>query len=216
MTYVAQTPLQEQWHPGGFLVSEARGHLSRDKGLITGGAKIYPGTVLGLQTVGTTAAAAAIGANTGNGTFGAITVAAGAIAGNYAVEFDDATHYVVSNPAGAEIGHANTGAVFSAGGLSFTITAGGAAFVPGDSFNVTVAAGTGKWLTCTSTATDGSQIAAGICFGLSDATLNDVSGAVVTRMCEVNASELIWDPSMSAGNITTALAQLAALGIVAR
>lgn len=216
MSYVSRAPLNEVWHPGGFLVSQPRGHRHIDQGVITGAAKVLPGTVMGKQTVGTTAAAAALGTNTGNGTFGAITVGAGAEAGAYTVEFDDATHFIVSNPSGEEIGHGVTGTAFSAGGIGFTITAGGTAFAPGDSFTVTVAAGSGKWVTCTAAATDGSQIAAGICFGVSDATLNDVSGGIVTRDCEVNTSELVWDASMDSTHQTAALAQLLALGIVAR
>lgn len=216
MAYVSRSPLYEAWHPGGFLVSQPLGHRHIDKGVITGAAKVLPGTVMGKQTVGTTAAAAALGTNTGNGTFGAITVGAGAIAGAYTVEFDDATHFVFSDPNGKEIGHGVTGVAFSAGGVGFTITAGATAFAPADSFTVTVAAGSGKWVTCTAGATDGSQIAAGICFGLSDATLNDVSGAVVVRQCEVNTAELVWDASMGSTQQTAALAQLLALGIIAR
>jgi hypothetical protein len=44
------TPLVENWHDGGFIVSEANGHLSRDGITLTGGAFIMAGTVLGLVT----------------------------------------------------------------------------------------------------------------------------------------------------------------------
>ncbi|CAE6811829.1 hypothetical protein R69746_05657 [Paraburkholderia aspalathi] len=309
MTYVSRAPLFEQWHPGGFLVSQPRGHRHIDRVLISGAAKVYPGTVMGQQTTGATAVAAALGTNTGNGTFGAITpvtvptqigvysvlftaataftvtapsgatstgstgvafsalgigftitaggtafaagdtfaitttavvgkptaaaVAGGSNVGNgtssavttngyaptlgvYAVEFDDATHFIVSAPNGQEVGHGTTGVAFSAGGLNFTITAGGTAFVPGDSFTVTVAGGAGKWVPCTATAVDGSQNAAGICFGLSDASLNDVMGAMVVRSCEVNKSELVWDSSMNAASQAAALVLLTAAGIIPR
>jgi hypothetical protein len=215
MSYVSRAPLFEAWHPGGFLVSQPRGHRHIDRGTFTGAVKVLPGTVMGQQTVGTTTTAAALGTNTGNGTFGTITVGA-AKAGAYTVEFDDATHYVVSDPTGKEVGHGTTAVAFSAGGLGFTITAGGTAFVPGDSFTVTVAAGSGKWVPCTKTATDGSQIAAGISFGLVDATLNDTPGALVVRECEVNKSELVWDASMDSGAQATALSQLIALQIIPR
>lgn len=309
MTYVSRAPLNEAWHPGGFLVSQPRGHRHIDKGTITGGAKVLPGTVLGQQTTAATGVAAALGSNTGNGTFGAIalvtaptqigvytltftgattfnvvgpngvstagstgvafsaqgigfTITAGGtafvagdtfaitttaavgkptatavagggntgngtssavtttgyapIVGTYAVEFDDATHFIVSAPNGQEVGHGTTGVAFAAGGIGFTITAGGTAFVPGDSFTVIVAAGAGKWLPCTSTAVDGSQNAAGICFGLSDASLNDVSGAIVVRTCEVNKSELVWDASMNAAAQAAALVTLQSQGIISR
>jgi len=215
MSYVSRAPLNEAWHPGGFLVSRPNGHRHIDRGTFTGAVKVQPGTVMGKKTVGTTAVAAALGTNTGNGTFGAITVGA-AQAGAYTVEFDDATHYIVADPAGKQVGHGTTGVAYNAGGLGFTITAGGTAFAPGDSFTVTVAAGTGLWVPCTKTATDGSQIAAGISFGLVDATLNDTPGAVVVRDCEVNTSELVWDASMDAPAKTAALAQLLALKIIGR
>lgn len=215
MSYVSRAPLTEAWHPGGFLVSQPNGHRHIDRGTFTGAVKVLPGTVMGKKTVGTTAAAAALGTNTGNGTFGAITVGA-AQAGAYTVEFDDATNFIVADPTGKQVGHGTTGVAYNAGGLGFTITAGGTAFAPGDSFTVTVAAGTGLWVPCTKTATDGSQIAAGISFGLVDATLNDTPGAVVVRDCEVNTAELVWDASMDAPAKTAALAQLLALKIIAR
>ncbi|HZR34351.1 MAG TPA: head decoration protein [Nevskia sp.] len=308
---MAQTPLNETWHDGGFLVSQANGHRYIDQAVLTGAAKVLAGTVLGKKTVGATAVAAALGTNTGNGTFGAITpvavptqigvynlvftdathftvtapngqtangstgvafsalgigftitaggtafvagdtfaitttdaqdkpsavaVAGGGNTGNgtssavtttghapqlgvYGVEFDDATHFVVTAPNGQEVGHGVTGTAFSGGGLGFTITAGGTAFVAGDSFTVTVAAaaGAGKFLTSVATAVDGSQTPAGILYGTRDATLGDVACAVVTRSCEVNASELIWDPSYTPAQITAGLAALAAIGIIAR
>lgn len=215
MSYVSRAPLNEAWHPGGFLVSQPNGHRHIDRGIFTGAVRVLPGTVMGKKTVGTTAVAAALGTNTGNGTFGAITVGA-AQAGAYTVEFDDATHFIVADPTGKQVGHGTTGVAYNAGGLGFTITTGGTAFAPGDSFTVTVAAGTGLWVPCTKTATDGSQIAAGISFGLVDATLNDTPGAVVVRDCEVNTSELVWDASMDAPAKTAALAQLLALKIIAR
>lgn len=311
MAYISRAPLFEQWHAGGFLVSQPRGHRHIDRGLIGGGVKVYPGTVLGQQTTGASAAAVALGTNTGNGTFGTITpvavptqigayalkftaataftvtapsgatangstgvafsalgigftITAGgtafvagdgftitttagaggsnptaaaaanagntgngtssavtttgvaATAGSYTVEFDDATHYVVSSPGGVQVGHGTTGVAFAGGGLGFTITAGGTAFVPGDSFQVTVGAGAGKWVPCTATAVDGSQNAAGICFALSDASLNDVMGAIVVRQCEVNTAELVWDASMNAASQAAALLLLKAQGIIPR
>jgi len=303
------TPFQETFHNGGFLVSQANGHQSIDQGTLTGGVKVLAGTVLGTVLSALTAAAAALGTNTGNGTFGTITPqaapatmigvysilftaataftvtapdgqtstgstgvafsalgvgftitaggtpfavndsftltttaapgnpsivsAAGTNTGNgtlgsltatgyaakagvYAVEFDDATHFIVSDPTGAEVGHGTTGVAFKAGGLSFTITAGGTAFVAGDSFAVTVAAGSGKYKPFDPANVDGSQIPSGILFATKDVTTVDKPCAVVVRQCEVNASELVWPTGMSAAAITAALAQLKAIGIQPR
>ncbi|WP_419692236.1 head decoration protein [Burkholderia gladioli] len=303
------TPFQENWHSGGFLVSQANGHQSIEQGTLTGGVKVLAGTVLGTVLSALTATAVPLGTNTGNGTFGAITpqaapatqigvynvaltsataftvtapdgqTANGAVgsafsglgigftitaggtpfvagdsftltttatpgnpsiasaagtntgngtigtlsvagyaakAGVYTVEFDDATHFVVADPAGAEVGHGTTGVAFKAGGLSFTITAGGTAFNPGDSFSITVAAGSSKYKPFDPANVDGSQIPSGILFATKDVTSVDKSCAVVVRLCEVNASELVWPTGMSQAAITAALAQLKALTIVPR
>ena len=216
MSYTPQTALQEQWHAGGFLVSQANGHRSFDRGWIAGGGKVYPGTVLGKQTVGAASAAAAPG-NAGNGTVGAITLSQGAMPGNYIISFESPTAFTVSGPStGQEVGHGIVGTVFTGGGVSFTIAAGGTAFVINDEIILTVAAGAGNYVPCTSTAADGSQNAAAIAYGFSDATNGPVHAALTVRACEVNTSELVWDASMSATNQATALAQLAAFGIISR
>lgn len=304
-----QSPITEVRHDGGFVVSKANGHRSFDQAVLSGAAKLIAGTVLGRQTTGATASAAAIGANTGTGTFGAITlvsvptqigayalaftdathftvtapngatatgvagtafaalgigftitaggtafvagdgftitttqavgqptavaVANGGNTGNgtssavtttgYAptvgistVEFADATHFVVRDPGGVEIGHGVAGTVFNGGGMSFTITAGGTAFVAGDSFAITVLDAAGKYVACVQTAADGSQTPAAILYGGVDATLGDQPCSIVTREAEVNASELIWDASWGAGQIPAGLAALKALGIIPR
>ena len=41
---LTQTPLNEFWHAGGFIVSEAGGHRSRDAATIGGATIVYPGT----------------------------------------------------------------------------------------------------------------------------------------------------------------------------
>lgn len=214
------TLLSETFHNGGFIVSEASKTRSRDVGVVAAGQKLGAGTVLGKITVGA-ATSAALGANVGNGTFGTITVGAPAVPGAYAVEFDDATHFVVSSPSGAEVGHGVTGAAFVAGGLGFTITAGGTAFAAGDSFNVTIAAGSGKYVAFDPTLGDGSEVAVAILYADCDASATgtnaDTRTTIVVRSCEVNGSELVWG-----ANVTTtpqknaAIATLASAGVILR
>lgn len=304
------TPLYENWHDGGFIVSEANGHLSRDRILLTGSALILAGTVLGRQDAGASATAAAFGTNGGNGTVGAVslttnpvtqigtyslvytsasaftvtapggetatgsngvafsalgigfTITAGgtanvagdtfsivttaapgeptavatagvgntgnstcsavtvtgyaASAGVYMVEFDDATHFVVSDPAGVEVGHGVTGTAFSGGGLSFTITAGGTAFSPADGFTITVGAGAGKYAPLNPAAVDGTQNAVAVLFGQTDVTSADKHATAMVRSCEVNGSELVWPAGMSAAAIAAATTQLGTAGIIVR
>lgn len=216
-----QTPLIEQWHAGGFLVSEARGHRSRDAATIGGTTKVYPGTVLGLQAGGVVAAwpgnAEQQNSNTGNGTIAmaATPVVAGAQHGMYSAVALTATTFAVSDPYGNAVGTATAGSAFS-NQIAFTITAGATAFVAGDEFSIDVEAIAGAFVPLNPSASDGSQTAAGIAFGFTDATLNDVPGTVVTRECEVNGFELIWPSGATAAQIAAATAQLTALGIITR
>lgn len=78
------------------------------------------------------------GTNTGNGTIGTLSVASPAKVGVHTVTFTAATAFTVKDPNGLVMGTGATGTAFSAGGVTFTITAGGTAFVAGDTFNITV------------------------------------------------------------------------------
>jgi hypothetical protein len=93
----------------------------------------------GFERLPSASAASVAGANTGNGTMSAPTVTAGAaLAGAYTVKFTAATVFSVFDPNGRELLGGTTGVAYSDGGIGFTITAGGVAFVAGDSFTVTV------------------------------------------------------------------------------
>ncbi|MBV8973098.1 MAG: head decoration protein [Sphingomonadaceae bacterium] len=213
------TPLVETRHDGGYRMWTAENNMISPAKITlgSGAGVVVAGTVLGQATLGTTATAAPLGTNVGNGTFGAITVTAPAVPGAYVVEFDSATNYIVSAPNGQEVGHGTTGAAFAAGGLGFTITAGGTAFAAGDSFTVTPAAGTGKWAPYNPLAGDGTEVAAGILFGTRDATSADQRAVADVRgPMRVNVNELIWGANVTTQlQQTTALAQLQALGILA-
>lgn len=174
-------------------------------------------TLTTTATPGNPSITSAAGANTGNGTIGSLSTSGyAAQVGAYAVEFDDATHFVVSDPTGAECGHGVAGTAFKGGGLSFTITAGGTAFAAGDSFAITVAPGSGKYKPFDPANVDGSQIPSAILFATKDVTSADKPCAVVARLSEVNASELVWPSGISAAAIASATAQLKTIGIIAR
>lgn len=218
------TPITERRHAGGFLIWDpSDGVVTRDQiVLLTGNGVETAGLVLGKVTKGT-AAFAALGTNTGNPTCGAITVGAGAVHGEYDVVMDDATHFHVLAPPGGEpgapgeeVGHGVFGGAFNAGGLGFTITAGGTACVPGDSFKITVADGSEKYVPFDPTAGDGREVAAGILWSEYRDTTSADQGAValVRGPARVNSNELVWGANVTTTNQkTAALATLAALGI---
>jgi hypothetical protein len=210
------TPIVENRHALGFLISEAFGHLSRDQITVLSGQTLLAGTVLGRELTGGAGVAAALGTNTGTGTFGAIAASSAALIGAYTVEFDDATHFVVTNPVGVEIGHGTTGVAFNTGGLTFTITAGGTAFAPGDSFTVTVT-GAYQYGAFDPTVTNGLQNAVAVLAYDCNASAAAKPATVISRNAEVNASELVWGANVTTqGQKTAAQAQLAAFNIIAR
>jgi hypothetical protein len=96
------------------------------------------GQVLGkvLGTVNPTSAAAT--GNTGNGTMSAVTAVAPAIGGTYQVIYISATKFEVYDPNGDLVGEGVNGTPFNAGGLGFTMTAGGTAFAAGDAYTISV------------------------------------------------------------------------------
>ena len=122
---------------------------------------LVAGAVLGRITVGVATALAAAG-NTGNGVISAITTGAGAKVGVYkAIAFAVAANlgrFTIEDPDGITIGTVNVGVAF-AGAIGFTISDGSADFIAGDTFNITVAAGSGQYLLSVAAAIDGSQIA---------------------------------------------------------
>lgn len=137
------TPFTEVWHNGGFLVSEANGHLSRDQVTLVSGTNYLAGMVLGKITTGATATSAAMGTNTGNGTMGAVTLTTVPTQiGTYDVTFTAATAFTVTAPNGATA-TGSTGSAFSGLGLGFTITAGSTAMVAGDGFDIVTTAKVG-------------------------------------------------------------------------
>lgn len=218
---MAQTPLIENRHDGGFIVSEARGHRSRDAVILSGAAKHLPGEVMAKKAAGTVAVTAKAG-NTGNGVFtidATTPVLPNAQAGVYVarctVAAANSGTFRVFDPVGNVLGDVVVGATFS-DQIKFQIADGATDFVVGDEFDIDVSAVSETFLAVNPTATDGTQIAAAVCFGTYDATAADVPGLAVTRDAEVNSGELIWPAGITAGQIATAQGQLAKLGIVSR
>lgn len=212
--------LSEGRHTAEFLVSEANGYRSRDEITIAASlaAALVPGTVLGKRTVGTPSAAAAAG-NTGDGAFGSVTVGAGAKPGVYRViciePATDAGQFAVEDPNGVIIGKATVGVAFS-NQIGFTIADGAANFVAGDSFAVTVADGAGTYQALDLSATNGAAVAAGIAYAGVPILAATQKAVGIVRDAEVNAAELTWPAGITNDQKTAALAQLAALGIIAR
>ena len=129
-----------------------------------GSGTLARGTVLGKITKGAATAAAKTGGNTGNATIAldsTTPVLKGAKVGVYTVRFTAATAFTVADPDGFVLGTGATGAAF-VNDLKFTITAGGSAFIAGDGFDITLAAGSGYCVAVNSAAVDGSDVPFGV------------------------------------------------------
>lgn len=173
------------------------------------GENLTRGAVVGKITVGA-ASAAAVAGNTGNGAFGAVTTGAGAKPGVYKVTCIEpaanAGKFLVEDPDGVAVGVATVAVAF-AGPIGFTIADGGTAFVSGDAFDVTVAAGSGKYKRAVAAATDGSQRPIGILAMDTDASAGDKATSIY-RTGVFNETALNFGAGHTADSVRAALEAL--------
>jgi Bacteriophage lambda head decoration protein D len=190
------------------------------------------GTPLGMIVVGgaLSAAQAAVAGNTGNGTLALANPAldASAKAGVYSVVCttggaDGTSKFRVEDPDGVVVGTATGGAAFNKA-IKFTISGGGAAFVIGDSFNVTLtrAAGAndGKVKEWDPAATDGSQKIWGLSIReitAADGVDNTNGGVAIRRLAVVRAAAIDWPDGATSAQKAAALADIdERLSLIAR
>jgi hypothetical protein len=167
----------------------------------------------------TSASVVAGGSNTGTGAMGAVTVNNDAKPGDYVLKITkagtDAGDFQVVDPDGYVVGNGTVAVAFSGGGLAFTL-ADGTDFAVGDTFTITVAAGSGNYAMHDVDGVDGRDSAVALLFDAVDATSASVDGVGITRAAEVNADEITWKTGISEGNKTAGIASLAARNIIVR
>lgn len=223
------TVLTERVYPGDWLKGEIEipQKFSRDQiTLKSNGATIatlQSGTVLGKIPGGTATATAKTGGNTGNGTItvdATTPVLAGVKGGTYTVRLIAAATnsgtFRVTDPHGFVLGDVTVGATF-ADQIKFATTDGATDFIVGDGFDIVVAPGASKWVPLSFTGNDGSQIAAGVLFDLTQVpATGDLQGVAITRQATVADVGLTWPAGASAGQIAAAVTQLNVAGIIVR
>lgn len=210
---------------GALLKYELDGNYTRETVTLKSGANYALGSVLGKITIGSATAATKSGGNTGNGamTLDATTpVLAGAKVGVYAVRCVaaavDGGTFRIEDPDGYVLGDVAVGATF-ADGVKFAIADGSTDFVVGDGFDITVAAGSGKYTLSPVAAVDGSGVAVAVLLDAVDATDADAEGVVVLARGPsiVSADALVYAASVDdAAKKATKRGQLVAVGIVSR
>jgi hypothetical protein len=154
--------------------------LSRSVVLAAGAGTLVRGSVLGLINLGPATSAAKSGGNTGNGTLtldAAAPLQRNVQTGIYAVRCiaaaANAGTFRITAPDGAVLGDIAAGAQFS-NQIRFAIADGATDFVVGDGFDITVGAGSGKYLLSLPTALDGSAVPDAVLAEDADATAADV------------------------------------------
>lgn len=211
--------ITELGHAGGFLISEAEGKRSRENRTLVTGQNLGAGAVLG-QVAGGTAATAFAGTGNGTITMDATTpVGDGAKAGAYTATCitaaTDGGTFRVEDPDGFVLGDVAVGATFN-DDIKFVINDGSTDFTVGAKFTITVVPVGGKVTVLAPTATDGTELPAGILWAPTDATSADKACMIIARSAEVNGAELVWPAGISATNKSVAIQRLAALGIIIR
>lgn len=207
-----------------WLKHELDPEFSRAAGtILANSGNLVTGTVLGRITKGAATSAAKAGGNTGNGTLtldATTPVLAGAKAGVYTVRCIAAAAnggtFRVEGPDGLVMGDVAVAGTFSEH-LKFVIADGSSDFVVGDGFDITVAAGSGKYAPHNPTAVDGREIADAILLNGVDTTGADAKSTIIVRSAVINPLALTWHSSVDdATKQGNALAHLAAKNIITR
>lgn len=128
----------------------------------------------------------------------------------------DSGTFAITAPDGTALSDATVGVAYTNEQIAFTINDGAADYVAGDIFTVAVAAGSGQIVPVDASAVDGSQHAYGFMVGAVDATLAAKAGVAVVRDAIIVAADLVWPDGATNDQKTAWLADLAAVGIVAR
>jgi hypothetical protein len=138
--------------------------------------------------------------NTGTGSIGTPTRGTKTKAGVYKLVIvtavANAGRFVLYDPDGIQVGDGNVGVAFVSDHLNFTL-ADATDFVVGDTFLITVAAGSGKIVACDKDNIDGSAQAYGILAADADATSGDVP-CVVYVSGEFNEAAITFQSGESA------------------
>jgi hypothetical protein len=169
-----------------------------------------------ITAVGATIAAFAHNAS-GTGVIASVALSAGVKPGVYTVTMvEEGTAvgtYVVEDPDGVLVGTGVVAAAFTGGGLTFTVPDGTPDFKAGEGFTITVLPGSGEYTALNLAAANGANVAAGILYAPVDATDAPTPCCVNNWDTDVNGDEIVWPTAITAAQIATATAQLAALRI---
>lgn len=193
---------------------------SREQVTVLSGENLALGAVIGKIARDVPTDGTADGGNTGNGTCTGVTGGKDTQIGTYTLECvaaaADAGTFKVTAPDGAALPDAEVGSAYANEQINFTLNDGATDFAVGDIFTIAVTEGSGKAVEIDFAGVDGSEDAAGFVIAACDASAADVEGVAVVRDAVIVAENLVWPDGATEAQKSAALAQLKALGIVAR
>lgn len=193
--------------------------ISIDTETLTG-VSLAIGAVLGKATVGAVPTTGAAGTNTGNGTCtsvtGATQVKPGVYTATCVLAATNGGLFSVRSPKGYALGIARVGAAYTSPEINFTLNDGSTDYAVGDSFTVTVPAGSGKVVALDLSAVNGAAVASGILLDATDASAADKTVPVLERMAVIDPVNLVWPSGATTAQKNTALAELLVNGVVAK
>ena len=143
-------------------------------GVLAQGQKLLRGALLGIIN-GTAIAITAKAGNVGNGNVVGLVLGQQPQPGVYTLVADaDVGGFTVTDPQGNALTELIIGQPYDTPAFGMTLTQGATPFAVGDTFTVTIAAGSGEYTLSTPTATDGSQIPTAILLADTDASAGPV------------------------------------------
>lgn len=219
------TVLNEGTYIGDIVKYEADDRYSRDVVIIGDEADLAIGSVLGQSVAGAYAVADAVKASgTGDGTI----TQSGTASDRYGDDVQAGTYvatcktggatgtFELKAPDGSVVGTATVGTAFASTHINFTINDGLTDWGVGAVINFVVTKlANGKYYLHDPAGTDGRQVASAVLLQAANAADADVESVALVRHAKVESSKLVFKAGMTDAQKSTALGQLAAVGIIA-
>lgn len=220
--------MTETLHAGGFIVSEGENYYSRAAITIGAEQELVAGTVLGKigEDTGTVTVGTVTFAGAGNGTCTKASPAYGddVQEGTYTVvcveSVADGGVFQVVRPDGTIAGTAKDGVAYD-GEVKFTLAHGATDWDAGDAYSIPVSiandAAAGIYVAFNQDGADGENIPVGVLFDAVTTGEGETASAVaIVRHAQVRGPDLTWPADIEAGEKASAIAALAAIGIIVR
>ncbi len=194
--------LKEPYRLNDLLKWEQENLFSREKVTVLSGEDLPMGAVYGKEKTSCPTSGTA-GSNTGDGTCTAVTAGGQVKRGTYILtciaEAANAGTFEVKDPDDITLGQAKVGEAYSSEQINFTLNDGTEDFDAGDTFTITVSAGSGKIKKIDFDAVDGTEDPAGFVIDAYDASDADVEGVGIERDALIDSDFLAWPLEFTSG-----------------